>query len=95
VGPTTAASVYRYRTHAEANVAADRWTVEAMVKLAMELRDPRRKVGCFRAVICSFSAENNEISDISRCRAGVSFRGRTLPGTLISHIKTRKSDVAI
>jgi hypothetical protein len=51
-----------------------------MVKLAMELRDPRRKVGCFRAVICSFSAENNEISDISRCRAGVSFRGRTLPG---------------
>jgi hypothetical protein len=43
-----------------------------------------------------FSAENNGISDISRCQPGVSFRGRTLPGKVcISHIKTRKSDVAI
>jgi hypothetical protein len=30
--------VYRYRTHAEANAAADRWAVEAMVKRALQLR---------------------------------------------------------
>jgi hypothetical protein len=35
--------VYRYRTLAEANAAADRWVVEAMVKRALELRDARRK----------------------------------------------------
>jgi hypothetical protein len=35
--------VYRYRTHAEANAAADRWAVEAMVKRARELRAAGRK----------------------------------------------------
>jgi hypothetical protein len=66
-----------------------------MVKLAMELRDPRRKVGCFRAVICSFSAENNGISDISRSRPAAALEDVLCPATLISHIKTRKSDVAM
>jgi len=35
--------VYRYRAHTEANVAADRWVVESMVKRALELRDARCK----------------------------------------------------
>jgi hypothetical protein len=34
--------VYRYRTHAEANAAADRLGVESMVKRALELRDADR-----------------------------------------------------
>src|ERR1700751_2018092 len=37
--------VYRYRTHAEANVAADQ------VKRALELRDPRWKTSRSRAVV--------------------------------------------
>ncbi len=43
--------VYRYRTHAEANAAADRWAVEAMVKRALELRSAPREVSRVRAAI--------------------------------------------
>jgi hypothetical protein len=43
--------VYRYRTHAEANAAADRWAVEAMVKRALELRSAPREVSRLRAAI--------------------------------------------
>jgi hypothetical protein len=32
--------VHRYRTHAEANAAMDRWTVDGMVKKARELARP-------------------------------------------------------
>jgi hypothetical protein len=36
--------VYRYRNHAEANAAMDRWIAEAMVRRVRELAC---KVGCF------------------------------------------------
>jgi hypothetical protein len=43
--------VYRYRTHAEANAAADRWAVEGLVMRARELRETRRKAGFFGGVV--------------------------------------------
>jgi hypothetical protein len=40
--------VYRYRTHAEANAAADQWATDGLVQRALEMRPAPREVSRIR-----------------------------------------------
>jgi hypothetical protein len=72
--------VYRYRTHAEANAAADQWAADGLVQRALEMRSAPCEVSRLRAVIGRFSAKNSHFVGLVRLPPGVGFRGRTFPG---------------